>query len=155
MIARKFAMLVTLGACLLGLSGLGSTKNPVTRPMKACGSGSGVITLNADGVPVSIVNVAVMHATHMGLATSLLAATFNENGVPVGPGTLTAANGDQIFVEETGGPVNLFTGGTGRFAGATGTYRTVELVLGPFLPGPIPGTVVVEFTFRNEGTITY
>ncbi len=48
MIAKKHVMLVALGACLVGLSALGSLKHPVTRPLKAHGYATMVVSL-ADG----------------------------------------------------------------------------------------------------------
>jgi hypothetical protein len=75
------------------------------------------------------------NATHLGLFTLALDATVDLlTATAVGTITLTAANGDQIFATHTGrvvgqveGGLNIeetatITGGTGRFAGATGSY---------------------------------
>jgi hypothetical protein len=67
-----------------------------------------------------------------------LLANDNEDNFPVLTGvlTITAANGDQLFVTHSGFAqdlgngmlqvdfVNSITGGTGRFAGATGSFDT-------------------------------
>lgn len=72
------------------------------------------------------------NATQLGLFTLVVDLTINP---PLGFGTAvwTAANGDQLFTSTTGAGVvtppivtisetHTITGGTGRFAGATGTF---------------------------------
>jgi len=77
----------------------------------------------------------VGQASHLGHSTaSLVHAIDFSTSVQSGPSTYTAANGDQLFATYTGiagapGPngvlqfsgTQTFTGGTGRFSGATGT----------------------------------
>ena len=79
-------------------------------------------------------------ATHVGSFT--LVALDNQEGFPyiTGTVTITAANGDEIFVTHTGyfqdlgnGRAvadfdNTITGGTGRFAGASGRFAIHALV---------------------------
>ena len=78
------------------------------------------------------------------------------NGTATGSAQLTAANGDSIFTtvagssEPTATPgvasiteINTITGGTGRFAGAQGSFtveRLVNLVTG-FTSGSFHGTI--------------
>ncbi len=45
MIAKKVLTLITLGACLVGLSALGSLKNPVIRPNKSLGYDTVIVSL--------------------------------------------------------------------------------------------------------------
>ena len=71
---------------------------------------------------------------------------------------MTAANGDQLFLTMTGHGIDplhgfgAFTivGGTGRFAGASGSYE--QLVTFGAEPGTLPAT---PYTEVFEGTITY
>jgi len=93
--------------------------------------------------PVMFVHgTATGHATQIGRYT----ATYEEQvdlltGSSVGVITVVAANGDVIFATQTGQgdptpdpdvfsivEVSTITGGTGRFAGATGTFTIARLV---------------------------
>jgi hypothetical protein len=101
------------------------------------------------------------HATLLGQFTSSGTGTIDiptRTAVGVGSAQFTAANGDQIFAVVTGNgtPIagtNLLaivenytiTGGTGRFAGATGSIR-LERVLDTVLTtssGTFEGTVIL------------
>ena len=78
------------------------------------------------------------------------------NGTATGSARLIAANGDSVYTtiagssEETAIPnvdsiteINTITGGTGRFAGAQGSFtveRLVNLVTG-FTSGSLHGTI--------------
>jgi hypothetical protein len=96
-------------------------------------------------------------ATHVGRFTVTYEVTVDlSNGSGVGSLQLIAANGDKIFTTllgqgtPTGNPeisliveVNTITGGTGRFANATGTFtveRLVDLISG-FTSGSFNGTI--------------
>jgi len=92
--------------------------------------------------------VMFVHGTATGYATQIgrYTATYEEQvdlltGSSVGAITLVAANGDVIFATQTGQgdptpdpdifsivEVSTITGGTGRFAGATGTFTITRLV---------------------------
>lgn len=77
--------------------------------------------------------------THIGRFTII--AYHNDENFPflTGTGTITAANGDQIFITRSGyiediGNDNIrvtfdntITGGTGRFSGATGSFETISV----------------------------
>ena len=92
-------------------------------------------TLSVDGTVTGI-------ATHLGRFTYKYQVTVNlANGTATGIGQLIAANGDIIFVSivgqgvETGTPglnsiveTNTISGGTGRFAGAAGSFTVERLV---------------------------
>ena len=86
-------------------------------------------------------------ATHLGRFTLVWEFTVNVgDGTGSGPVSYTAANGDQIFMtaagrsEPTATPgvfhiveIQIVTGGTGRFSGATGSFtvdRFVDLTTG-------------------------
>lgn len=77
--------------------------------------------------------------THIGRFTII--AYHNDENFPflTGTGTITAANGDQLFITRSGYVedigngntrvtlANTITGGTGRFSGATGSFTTISL----------------------------
>jgi hypothetical protein len=96
-------------------------------------------------------------ATHLGRLTVTWEATVNLlDNSGVGSFHFIAANGDSIFTQQvgqaepTGTPgvfhvveINTITGGTGRFAGATGSFtltRLVDLATG-FTSGWFRGTI--------------
>lgn len=68
-------------------------------------------------------------ATHLGKFTREERLFLNPDGTFTGTIVFTAANGDELWLEFAGGFISpttaegsyTFTGGTGRFAGATGT----------------------------------
>ena len=99
-------------------------------------------------------------ATHLGEFTVTYKVTVNlAEGSGIGSAHLTAANGDSIFTEirgqaeptETPGinsieEINTITGGTGQFAGATGSFtveRLVNLTTG-FTSGSLSGKITVR-----------
>ena len=98
------------------------------------------------------------NATHLGLFTMVSDFTVNET-TATGSGTeaWTAANGDQLFTSVTGTGIVTFptvsvsenvtiTGGTGRFAGASGAFameRSVN-VLTHVTSGSFTGTIYMD-----------
>jgi hypothetical protein len=107
-------------------------------------------TLIADGSATGI-------ATHVGQFSFTYQLTVNlANGTATGSARLVAANGDSVYTtiagssELTATPgvasiteINTITGGTGRFAGAQGSFtveRLVNLVTG-FTSGSFHGTI--------------
>lgn len=99
-------------------------------------------------------------ATYLGRFTATWEATVNSlDGSGIGSFHLIAANGDSLVTEhlgqgqptETPGvfqivEINTITGGTGRFAGATGTFtleRLVDLTTG-LTSGSFSGTIVFD-----------
>lgn len=115
---------------------------------------------NKDGT-ISNTEVASGNATHLGLVTwnsQELATPISENQLSVcGSFTLTAANGDKVFgTYETIGTIDfstfigkfegpfVITGGTGRFANATGSGTIIGVgnLLEPFeIVGSLSGTI--------------
>jgi len=146
--------LATLAVCALVLPAVGSLNNPVERPLKV----NGIFT--SDEATFLVLG----NATHLGKIVfagvySVEDVTLNDEGYAVTVhihGTYTAANGDTIEVDGplwvtqyrldgssvwSTGTVNIL-GGTGRFAGASGSY------VGNIIPGD-------TLTFTAEGTISY
>ena len=110
--------------------------------------------------PIAYVDATgVGNATHLGLFTyHLQAELFLPTLTATTSATLTAANGDMIFGEGTGqgtptatpGIVSIvetytITGGTGRFAGATGNFTVERLInRATFVSsGTLSGTIVL------------
>jgi hypothetical protein len=122
----------------------------VDRPFALNGKGIGIFTVDADGVPISADVTSTSNATHLGLCTTVGKVIYTRANDPEHPGrllsngsgTITAANGDVVQIEFSGvldppapgsttgidTPTFRFVGGTGRFAGASGTAEAVVIV---------------------------
>jgi hypothetical protein len=99
-------------------------------------------------------------ATHLGEFTVTYTVTVNlVEGSGIGSAHLIAANGDSIFTQilgqaeptETPGvnsieEINTITGGTGQFAGATGSFTVERLVNLPtgFTSGSLSGKITIR-----------
>ena len=153
MIAKKHLILIAVGACVLGLVGFASQKKPAERPLKGTIQVTGVITL-CEGIPLSAVADGAGKCDPLGQMTSLGIGFLAESGYFSLTGIMTTANGDQLFWEAAGPDLTVFTGGTGRFEGASGGY-TVEYTKFEYRDGPFPGIVILDMEGLVEGTITY
>ena len=159
MIAKRYVVAIALGACLLGLSAPGSQKDPVARPFKGYMEARGVFTLGPDGAPVDYEAWGGGNFTHLGRTTLHAVGYPTESGEFVIEVAMIAANGDQLFYEGVYDPVNPptgeipWTGGSGRFEGATGSHtEDVEAV---FTFDPVQGTLTVDVAAYFEGTLIY
>lgn len=115
-----------------GISGFGLTESQASVPFK--GSFEGSQTLTPGTPPFGTVNgAATGTGTHLGQFTVVFPHTVNfATRTGVGTYTFTAANGDTLTASFTGAATGspqvsivehaTVTGGTGRFAGATGTF---------------------------------
>jgi hypothetical protein len=98
-------------------------------------------------------------ATHLGHFTVTGDVAVNVvTGIPHGTWTLTAANGDQLFLDMGGHGIDAFhgfgsftvIGGTGRFQGATGYYEQIITFAVPL------GTAeIIPYTDVSVGTISF
>jgi len=98
-------------------------------------------------------------ATHLGHFTVTADVAVNVvTGIPHGSWTLTAANGDQLFLDMGGHGIDAFhgfgtftvIGGTGRFQGATGYYEQIVTFAVPL------GTAdIIPYTDVSVGTISF
>jgi len=150
---KNHVMLVSLLTCILGLSGIASQKTPVERPLKALAQYQIVFNL-IDGTYVA---TGSGYVTHGGNFTSRLEGEWimtDDGPVAItGQGTITMANGDQLFFESQPDGSDAITGGTGRFEGASGS-TTTQMVGDPvFTIGE--DTISMEATGRTEGTVSY
>ena len=126
------------------------------RPFSGTGSGIAVIGVEPDGTAAAVVT-GTGNATHLGIFTNSGKVFFgdpdpsNPNLVhPTGNATFTAANGDKLESILENGTVDLstglgegdfrLTGGTGRFANASGVIHGV--VEQNFLTGAYQITMV-------------
>ena len=79
-------------------------------------------------------------------------------GEAFGTGVLTAANGDQIYFENTltnGESVMTFTGGTGRFKGATGAIVPIPDSTPVITIDVQTMTFTIKGSYTAVGTIAY
>jgi len=122
----------------------------IDRPFALNGKGVATFTLNEAGIPTSADVTSSSTATHLGLCTTIGRVNYTPANDPEHPGrllssgagTITAANGDTVLIEFSGvldppadgsttgmdKPLFRFVGGTGRFAGASGSAEAVVVV---------------------------
>jgi len=70
-----------------------------------------------------------------------------------GSGSATAANGDQLSFDEVGNGV-MFSGGTGRFLGATGGFTYLAEIIS-IVDDPVANTRTIRYRWKGTGTIKY
>lgn len=130
----------------------------VSIPFKS--SGSGTIAYTPDGCGSGTLRVrsdGTGNSTQLGLLTQVTDFCVDAaTGFPIGPitGVGTAANGDKLYYTFIGGGIDeatgytyqdyVFSGGTGRFAGASGTLRLLYSVRTP-----------TNYSYTGTGTISY
>jgi hypothetical protein len=118
------------------------------RPFK--GVAEGMVTGLAPSGAVVIESTG--NATHLGNFTRTEEVSFGPGGAISGTVIFTAANGDELWADFSGGFISpttaegtyTFTGGTGRFSDATGTASFQAIT---------PDGVHVEISFK--GSISY
>jgi hypothetical protein len=141
-----------LAICALALAALGSAKSPVTRPHKSQGNVMFILYLD----DFSWVFQGTAEGTHLGrFSTYTSSALVDEYGRM--HGVATAANGDQLFWVIPGSSAwSLeFTGGTGRFATATGGQNTVDESEQVTTYDHELNALVTTWWQKAEGLITY
>ena len=151
----RIAMLVTLA---LGLGSLTAPEAQAQVPFK--GTLQGQETDLVQGTHILVEGTVTGMATQLGRFTMTYALTVSlPAGTATGSAELTAANGDVIFTTlvglgvptDTPGvnrivEINTITGGTGRFAGAQGSFVVERLLDLTTQPAPTFGSF--------QGTIT-
>ena len=125
------------------------------------GQSSGVATTESFDPVAGIVHIrgeGEGEATHLGRFTDTSnVAIYLATGTVLANSTLTAANGDMLFLEMTAygidptHGVGTFTvvGGTGRFHGASGSYQQIITFVSE------PGAADTTFTDVLTGTISF
>ena len=150
--SKAMVALAILAICALAVTAPGSTKNPVTRPVKGIGHATVVVDLATRQAKFTQWG----QATHIGSWTDsgegVLAETLDY--FVFGSGTIVAANGDTVDWEFTSPNSNHYTAGTGRFQGVTGGMTfTITSATDPVFNGD--GTMTTEFIYDMVGEITY
>jgi hypothetical protein len=152
---RKMTIaILVLALCALLLPSALIAKKLVERPWKDKGQFTNTVNL-LDG---SCVLEGSGHATHVGRYTLQGSAQINfEEGTGSGSGIVTAANGDQLFYHSEAEFAGTFSGGTGRFEGATGDFILVcdppEITYEN--ENGIPMMIMKYTNVTGTGTITY
>ena len=145
--SRSGRFVAAFGAFVLLAATTAGAQKAVTRPWTMAAESRQVISLS-DGV---ITAHAWGQASHFGEFTS---EGTGRVGSPVSRGTMTAANGDLVYFE--GGVNGVYTvyDGTGRFAGATGTFVVTPQMVGDLVMHP-DGTATIDLKWTAVGTIRY
>ena len=144
--------LVAIGfaICILVQTPALNAQQPVTRPLHIQGQSTGLMDLFPFDLPWTELEQGV--ASEIGKFVSVgKYSAYAPNALAFG--ILFAANGDQIHWEYSGGVTSL-TGGTGRFEGVTGTWTFTEVSAYDYASDP-SGRLIIRYTWKAEGTITY
>jgi hypothetical protein len=145
--------LVGLAVCLLAWPVAASAAKPVTRPVIVI---EGHMTLVVD-------STGAYHFTDRGWASHTGLYSNSGSGIidlatgqfVSGTGVVVAANGDTLDWEIGNTPNQVvYTGGTGRFQGATGGFPVNVTSLTLVAANP-DGTLTFAVTYDGSGTITY
>jgi hypothetical protein len=166
MTGRGLLVLMSLLVALAVIAPVPATakRGGTDRPLQGSGSATALVDV-ATGVSS---NQGTARLSHLGKTTFSLDFLVTLIGPPTnlieGTGTFVAANGDALFVSFTGtselSPSGAsdetlaftITGGTGRFADASGTFT----VRNHSEPVSIAGTLLtLQQTFTLEGRISY
>lgn len=155
---RKLAaLLIVLAVSVLGTGEAFGAAKGTDRPSKGSGSGSGTATVVGGEIRFTIGGT--LRLSHLGKST------FHVDGVCTNAdcstsnftNTVVAANGDTLISSgTTTAPAfdftnqDTITGGTGRFAGASGTSTST----GTIVPDP-SNPLAFTITFTSRGTISY
>ena len=122
----------------------------IERPFALNGKGAATFIVDGAGNLIGADVTSTSNATHLGLCTTVGRVNYTPANDPEHPGrllssgsgTITAANGDVVLIEFNGvldppapgsttgidTPTFRFVGGTGRFAGASGSAESVVVV---------------------------
>lgn len=155
--SRTTRLVLALMACAL-LQAAAGPKQPVERPMVLRSHIENILYLGTwtwDSYETGV-------CTRGGKFTSEGSGTYDPvTSEFAGEGVLTTASGDQLFWSVVGGPDGeatvgtiSFTGGTGRFEGATGEVPVEYTPAVVPSPGPVPALIFTA-DYVAKGTISY
>lgn len=129
----------------------------VTRPLKSTGSGTiSYIPGGCGDGTLKFKSVGTGNSTALGLQQQVTEFCMNASGQPISAigGVGTAANGDKLYYALVGAGIDeatgfmfqeyVFTGGTGRFAEASGNMTLLYTVNTP-----------TNYEYKGEGSITF
>jgi len=147
-----------LAVCALSLPMGVSAKDQVERPFKFRND---FTTVNYTPFPIPALLEGTGWATHLGSLTAKgVLVRYVQPGVALFQGSFTSANGDEVFWDAYVNPgvsyTVIFTGGTGRFQNASGSFDAVYTyrIMNPY-PPVIGENVLVTFGSEGTGTIKY
>lgn len=146
MLKTKLKIVLALAVCALLVPMIVSAKDKVERPYK---HHSKQILMYDPSNGTWEIESQVGQATHMGLFTSCGAG-----GGGTGSGYATAANGDKVYWEVTGSTIT-FTGGTGRFEDASGSFTETVISEVWEVHPEFPSLWRRTASLSGIGTITY
>jgi hypothetical protein len=121
-------------------------KSPVTRPFHISGQMT-FLDASFTEFPWAILDQGVASELGKFVAISKMKADGSDFGI------FYAADGDQLFYRGAGNSEAIFTGGTGRFKDATGSFK-YTMSDPEYAPGP-EGTMSVTIMYMGQGTLTY
>lgn len=129
----------------------------VTRPLKSTGSGTiSYIPGGCGDGTLKFKSVGTGNSTALGLQQQVTEFCMNASGQPISAigGVGTAANGDKLYYALVGAGIDeatgfmfqeyVFTGGTGKFAEASGNMTLLYTVNTP-----------TNYEYKGEGSITF
>ncbi|HSP91301.1 MAG TPA: hypothetical protein VLN08_10350 [Vicinamibacterales bacterium] len=147
---RTWRLAAFLGAfALLAVHTAANAQATVSRPLKMAAESQQTINLGNGAVSARARGV----ATHLGSFTADGSGNLAD---PVNFGTLSAANGDEVYYEgNTATGAYAITGGTGRFKGAGGVFVITVQMMGQPVIHPENGTMTIELRWTASGTIIY
>lgn len=160
-------VVIVPAAALAGAQGAGRGPKPhqppkaIDRPLR--GRSTGINTVNLETGAATYESSG--HLSHLGAVTNTGVQTISFVGDTIrftGTGTTVASNGDELFTTFSGTAtvtstaaattVNTITGGTGRFAGATGTFTVTSASKPISTVGPTETLATISTT---EGYFSY
>lgn len=160
----RFVLLITCAMLIISSCKKEDHVCKKTVPFEAVIQIQSVVT--QQGPPTLIEATGTGDGTPIGKLSFVGHAKVDANNNFTDDGTITGVNGDQIFETATGpGPVvdpatgnffiishNIITGGTGRFAGATGSYTTIAhgSFFSPAGVDSLKGTITLDECHVNK-----
>jgi len=155
----KRNIVLALALCGLLLPMTVRAKDLVERPFKLHSERTIIVDLRFYPICPWWIESESGEATHLGLYTNSGEGTVDlRTGESTGSGEITAANGDIVYWDgyKSGDTLIMtYTGGTGRFEGASGSV-TIAFTTVAAGPDPeYPWLYRITFSFSGTGTITY
>jgi hypothetical protein len=154
------ALVVLLTLLALSTQSALAAAGGADRPYKSSGTATTTFTF-VNNVPVGFVIDGTLTATHLGQSTSHSVGAFTGPNTSSYTTTIVSASGDTLTVSSTSTSLPItattfaltthdtITGGTGRFAGASGTATATGTATLD------PSTLTFHDTFTSSGTISY